>query len=74
MTNIYIALTTVQYGIYCPGGSFDLRHRWATMVNIAMYIICTVHVYSLINKNYFILRFRTFQNVNLNQLRTILKY
>ena len=22
-----IALTTVQYGIYCPGGSFDLRHR-----------------------------------------------
>ena len=22
-----IALTTVQYGIYCPGGSFDLHHR-----------------------------------------------
>ena len=22
-----IALTTVQYGIYYPGGSFDLRHR-----------------------------------------------
>ena len=23
-----IALTTVQYGIYCPGGSFDLPHRF----------------------------------------------
>ena len=22
-----IVLTTVQCGIYCPGGSFDLRHR-----------------------------------------------
>ena len=31
---IYIALTTVQYGIYCPGGSFDLRHRWATITSI----------------------------------------
>ena len=30
---MYIALTTVQYGIYCPGGNFDLRHRWATSVN-----------------------------------------
>ena len=30
---IYISLTTKPqcvYGIYCPGGSFDLRHRWAT--------------------------------------------
>ena len=26
-----IALATGQYRIYCPGGSFDLRHRWATM-------------------------------------------
>ena len=24
---ICIALTTVQYGIYCTGGNFDLRHR-----------------------------------------------
>ena len=22
-----IALTTVQYEIYCPGGGYDLRHR-----------------------------------------------
>ena len=32
---IYIALTTKPqcvYGIFCPGGSFDLRHRWATIV------------------------------------------
>ena len=20
-----------MYGIYCPGGSFDLHHRWATI-------------------------------------------
>ena len=26
-----IALATGQYRICCPGGSFDLRHRWATM-------------------------------------------
>ena len=32
---IYIALTTEPqcvYGIFCPGGSFDLHHRWATIV------------------------------------------
>ena len=27
-----IALTTVQYGIYCPGGSFDLRHIYDSAV------------------------------------------
>ena len=37
ITYTYIALTTEPqcvYGIYhCPGGSFDLCHRWATRVS-----------------------------------------
>ena len=27
-----------HYGIYRPGGSFDLRHRWATNIYIYIYI------------------------------------
>ena len=27
-----IALDTGQYHIYCPGSTFDLRHRWDTRV------------------------------------------
>ena len=27
-----IALATEQYHRYCPGGSFDLRHRWDTII------------------------------------------
>ena len=34
-----IALATGQYHIYCPGGSFDLRHRWDTSgIYIYIYI------------------------------------
>ena len=29
-----IALSTGQYCIYCPGGTFDQRHRWDTMSDV----------------------------------------
>ena len=29
-----IALATGQYHRYCPGGSFDLRHRWDTSIDV----------------------------------------
>lgn len=33
---INIALTTGQYGIYCPVGGFDLPTQWATNVRIQL--------------------------------------
>ena len=40
-----IALTTVQYyGIYCPGGRFDLRHRWTTNIIMEQQLHVVNHV------------------------------
>ena len=36
---LYIDRAAGHYGIYRPGGSFDLRHRWATKPYINMFAI-----------------------------------
>ena len=47
-----IALATGQYHRYCPGGSFDLRHRWDTIhrysiittaLNVLWYELCVIN-------------------------------
>ena len=50
----YIALTTEPqcvYGIYCPGGSFDLRHRWATKTNNDIVLVNDISCIFILSMN-----------------------
>ena len=47
---LYITRTAGHYGIYHPGGSFDLRHRWATSKSKNGFLWIIKHAHALISQ------------------------
>ena len=62
-----IALATGQYHRYCPGGSFDLRHRWDTNNNsngVVLCSLCSTGTLHIVN---------SFVACSVSQLQTVLE-
>ena len=47
-----IALATGQYPVYCPGCSFDLRHKWDTRtsnLDHCVKLFTPINIYGIVN-------------------------